>query len=65
MELRPVVGLLYQPWMIDGDDCRAVSGMNAWQGKPKYSEKTHVPANMTSPGQDPGAAAVGSRRLTA
>jgi hypothetical protein len=22
-----------------GDDCAAISGMNEWQGKPKYSEK--------------------------
>jgi hypothetical protein len=22
----------YQPWMIDGDDCGAISGMNEWQG---------------------------------
>jgi hypothetical protein len=26
--------------MIDGDDCGAISGINEWQGKPKYSEKT-------------------------
>jgi hypothetical protein len=26
--------------MIDGDDFGAISGMNEWQGKPKYSEKT-------------------------
>jgi hypothetical protein len=24
--------------MIDGDDCGAISGMNEWQGKPKYLE---------------------------
>jgi hypothetical protein len=33
-------GLLYQPWVIDGDDCGAVSGMNEGQVKLKYSEKT-------------------------
>jgi hypothetical protein len=38
--LRPFIGILYQPWMIDGDDCGAISGMNEWQGKPKYSEET-------------------------
>jgi hypothetical protein len=27
--------LLYQLWMINGDDCGAISGMNEWQGKPK------------------------------
>jgi hypothetical protein len=26
--------------MIDDDDCGAVGGMNEWQGKLKYSEKT-------------------------
>jgi hypothetical protein len=26
--------------MIDGDECGAVNGMNEWQGKPKYLEKT-------------------------
>jgi hypothetical protein len=31
--LLPFIGLLYQPWMIDGDDCGAVGGMNEWQGK--------------------------------
>jgi hypothetical protein len=39
--LWPLIGLLYQPWMIDGFDCKAVSGMNKWQGKPKYSEETY------------------------
>jgi hypothetical protein len=35
--LRPFIGLLYQHWMIDGDDCEAIGGMNEWQGKQKYS----------------------------
>jgi hypothetical protein len=26
--LRPFDGPLYQPWMTDGDDCGAISGMN-------------------------------------
>jgi hypothetical protein len=26
----PFIGLLYRPWMTDGDDCGAVSGMNVW-----------------------------------
>jgi hypothetical protein len=39
LSLRPFIGLLYQPYMIDGDDCGATSGMNHWQGKLKYSEK--------------------------
>jgi hypothetical protein len=25
--LRPLIGLLYQPWMIDGDGFGAISGM--------------------------------------
>jgi hypothetical protein len=37
--LRPFIGLLFQPWMIHGDNCRAVTGMNEWQGKPKHSDK--------------------------
>jgi hypothetical protein len=28
--LRPFIDLLYQPWMIDGDDCGEISGMNEW-----------------------------------
>jgi hypothetical protein len=42
------IGLLYQPWMIDGDDCRAVNGMNEWQGIPKYSEETRPSADLSS-----------------
>jgi hypothetical protein len=38
--LRSFIGLLYQPRMIDDDDCGAVSEINQWQGKPKYSEET-------------------------
>jgi hypothetical protein len=26
--------------MIDGDECGAISGINEWQGKPKFLEKT-------------------------
>jgi hypothetical protein len=26
--------------MIDGDDCGAISGINEWEGKLKYLEKT-------------------------
>jgi hypothetical protein len=43
--------------MIDGDDCRAISGMNECQGKPKYSEKPCPSAALstTDPtGLDPG-----------
>jgi hypothetical protein len=37
---RPFIGLLYQCWMIDGDDCGAIGGMNEWQGKPEYWKET-------------------------
>jgi hypothetical protein len=42
--MRTFIGPLYQPWMIDGDDCGAVGGMNDWQGKPEYWEKTCLSA---------------------
>jgi hypothetical protein len=38
--LRSFIDLLYQPWMTDDDECGASSGMNEWQGMPKYWEKT-------------------------
>jgi hypothetical protein len=40
--LRSFIGLLHQPRLIDDDDddCGAISGMNEWQGKPKYRERT-------------------------
>jgi hypothetical protein len=38
--MRLFIGLLYQPWMVDGDGCGAIGGMNEWQGKPEYSERT-------------------------
>jgi hypothetical protein len=37
--LLPFIGLLYQPWMIDDDDCGAIIGMNDWQGKKEYPEE--------------------------
>jgi hypothetical protein len=40
------IGLLYQPWMIDGDDCGAVSAMNEWWGKLKYLEETFFYLSM-------------------
>jgi hypothetical protein len=59
--LRPFTSLLYQPRMIDGDDCGAISGMNEWQGKPKYSEETCPSAALSTtdhtcldPGSNPG-----------
>jgi hypothetical protein len=46
--LRPFIGLLYQPWMVDGDDCGAVSGMNEWQGKQMYWEETCPSAALST-----------------
>jgi hypothetical protein len=46
--LRPFIGLLYQPWMIDGDDCGVVGAMNDCKGKVKYSEKTHPSAALST-----------------
>jgi hypothetical protein len=46
--LRPFIGLLYQPWMVDGDGCVAVSGRNEWRGKSKYSEKKTCPSATLS-----------------
>jgi hypothetical protein len=58
--LGPFIGL-YQLWMIDGDDCGAIKGMNEWQGKPKYSENNHPGADLITkvptrhgPGSKPG-----------
>jgi hypothetical protein len=46
--LRPFIGLFYQPWVMDGDDCAAISGMNEWQEKPKYSEETCPSAALST-----------------
>jgi hypothetical protein len=46
--LRPFIGLLYQPWMTDGNDSGEVSGINEWQEKPKYSEETCLSAALTT-----------------
>jgi hypothetical protein len=58
--------------MIDGDDCGAVSGMNEWQAKSKYSEETFPSAALTTTDPTHNLALprirvveVGSRRLTA
>jgi hypothetical protein len=32
--------LLTPLWMMDGDECGAISGMDEWHGKPQYLEKT-------------------------
>jgi hypothetical protein len=48
---RPFIGLLYQPLVIDCDDCRAINGINEWHGKSKYSEEiyTNVSLFITDP----------------
>jgi hypothetical protein len=45
--------------MIDCDDCGAISEMNEWEGKPKYSEKNYPRAALSTtyptwPGLEPG-----------
>jgi hypothetical protein len=59
--LRQRLGLLYQPRMVDADDCGATCGINEWQGKPKYLEETspNAPLSTTNPtrlelGSNPG-----------
>jgi hypothetical protein len=42
------IGLFYQDLMIDGDDCGAVSRMDAWQGKWKYREETCPSAALST-----------------
>jgi hypothetical protein len=65
--LRPVIGPLYQLWMIDDDDCGAISGMNEWQvlceNLPQCRSVHHWP-HMTSLGLETGLP-VGSQRITA
>jgi hypothetical protein len=46
--LRPFIGPLYQPWMIDGYDCGAIGGMYDWQGKLKYSQQTCPSATLST-----------------
>jgi hypothetical protein len=46
--LRPFTGLLYRPWMIDGDGCGAISGMSEWQVKPKYRKEPCPSAALTT-----------------
>jgi hypothetical protein len=66
-----IIRRLYHRWMIDGNNCGAVSGMNEWQGKRKYWEETCPSAALstTDPTHDMTCAqtrpaAVGSLQLT-
>jgi hypothetical protein len=38
--LQRFIGLLYQHWTIDRDVCGPIRGMNRWQGKENYWQKT-------------------------
>jgi hypothetical protein len=68
---RPITGLLYQPRMIDDDECAAVGGMrigrgnrNTWRRPPWIPLcSPQIPQYLTW--ARTRAAAVGSRRLTA
>jgi hypothetical protein len=68
---RPVINLLYQPWMVDGDECGAVGGMIFGRGS-RSTQRKPVPVPVCPP-QIPHdllwdrtrAAEVGTRRLTA
>jgi hypothetical protein len=47
--LSPLPGLLHQPWVMVGDDCGVIGGMNEWQGKLKY-RFVHHKSHTTSLG---------------
>jgi hypothetical protein len=58
---RPFSGPQYSPRVIDGDNYEAISGMNEWQRKPKYSEEICPSAAVSTtdptwlePGSNPG-----------
>jgi hypothetical protein len=64
-------GLLYQPQMIDDDDCGATDGMKIGRGN-RGTRRKPAPAPLCPPqipdeqtGARTRAAAVGSQRLTA
>jgi hypothetical protein len=52
-------GLMYKPWMMDNDECGAVSGMfdrwhrGTWR-KPAQCRFAHHKSHMTFPGLEPG-----------
>jgi hypothetical protein len=48
--LQPFISLLYQPWMIDGDDCGAIGGMN---GKRNWSTRRRHATMPLWPSQIP------------
>jgi hypothetical protein len=46
--LWPFIIQLYQPWMIDGEDCGAISRVNKWHRKWKSSEKICPSATLSA-----------------
>jgi hypothetical protein len=67
LRTAPTTGLLYQPQMIDDDDCVALNGMRIGRGN-RSTRRKPAPVPLCPP-QIPHdlnrAAAVGSQRLTA
>jgi hypothetical protein len=49
--LRQFIGLLYQPWMIDADDCGPIRAISEWQRNQSTRSKRAVvplcPAQIT------------------
>jgi hypothetical protein len=48
--MRPIIGLIYQPWMIDGDDCGSISGVS---GKENGSTRRKTYLNAASSTTNP------------
>jgi hypothetical protein len=71
MVRQPLIGLLYQPWMIDDDECGAIGGMRFGRENRSLQRKSasvplcppQIPHVLTRTGTL--AAAVGNQRLTA
>jgi hypothetical protein len=69
--VRPLFGLLYQPWTIDDDDCGAIGGMRIGRGN-RSTQRKPAPLSICPP-QIPHdltrdrtrAVSMGSRLLTA
>jgi hypothetical protein len=43
-----IIGLIYEFWMIYGEVCEAIRGMNEWQGTPKYYERICLSAALST-----------------
>jgi hypothetical protein len=46
--LRPLIGILYQPWMIEDVGFGAIGETNDWQGKLMYLEKTYPSTTLST-----------------